>query len=143
MKLYLGSDHAGWELKNMLKNWLLAKNMLIKDLGCYNNQSVDYPDIAKLVVEKVVSNASNKGLLVCGTGIGMCISANRFRGIYAANCCSVYSAKMSKQHNNSNILTLGARILTSQQAKEILQAWLETEFAAGRHAARIKKMELS
>jgi ribose 5-phosphate isomerase B len=141
MQLYLGSDHAGLDLKNTLKAYLTQKKFEFEDLGCYDSQSVDYPDITKCVVQKVLQNHANKGLLVCGSGIGMSIGANRFAGIFAALCFDPYTASMSRKHNNANVLCLGARVLKPAVALEILDVWLKTDFEGGRHTNRIKKID--
>ena len=141
MKIYIGSDHAGFEFKTQLYKYLKKEKKSSEDLGCFSTESVDYPDITKLVVVKILEKVQNKGILICGTGIGMSISANRFTGIRAALCQDSFSAKMSRNHNNSNILVLGSRILKIDQALEILNTWLNTDFEGGRHLARLQKID--
>lgn len=141
MKIYLGSDHAGFDLKNTFKNYLETHTKNFEDLGCHSIQSVDYPDVTKLVAQKVLAGPQNKGVLICGSGIGMSISANRFSGIYAALCTDSYSAQMSRKHNNANVLVLGARFLKPAEALETLKVWLHTDFEGGRHLARIQKID--
>jgi len=141
MKVILGSDHAGFELKQNLKEFLSAQNFQVEDVGCFSNESCDYPDFAKAVAEKVLKENS-AGILVCGAGIGMSIAANKVRGIRAANCYSIETAKLAREHNNANILCLGARLLEKQKAFEIAKAFLETEFSnEERHKKRTEKIE--
>lgn len=139
MKIALAADHGGYELKEIVKNDVLQGGHQVEDLGCFSADSVDYPDFAAKVVEKVVSGDCQRGILVCGTGIGMAIAANRHPSIRAANCSDIYTAKMSREHNNANVLCLGARVIGTAVALEIVRVWLETEFAGGRHALRIAK----
>ena len=136
----IGSDHGGFELKNEIKKHLEARDFDVKDYGTYFKESVDYPDIAKAVCEPVVANEAEFGVLVCGTGIGISIAANKFKGIRAALCSDVYSAKMSKEHNNANIICLGGRVTGRELAFMIVDTWMETEFAGGRHEGRIAKI---
>ena len=135
-KIIIASDHGGYNLKNIIINHLKEKNYYVEDLGCYNTESCDYPVYAKAVAEEVAKN-NLKGILVCGTGIGMSIAANRINGIRASHCTDTYSAKMTRKHNNSNILCLGERITGSGLALEIVDTWLNTEFEGGRHQKRI------
>ena len=141
MKLYLGCDHAGLELKHAIKNYLETNKINYQDIGCYSTQKTDYPDIAQALAQKVLKNEENKGILICGTGIGVSISANRFPKIYAALCSDTYSAKMARLHNNANILALGARILNKEDTLEILDIWLKTDFEGKRHSLRIQKID--
>ena len=138
-KIVIGSDHGGFNLKNCIINHLKNKNIDVNDCGCYDNSSCDYPVYAKKVAEMIIdsNNDIEKGILVCGTGIGMSIAANRYNGIRAAHCTDTFSARMSRQHNNSNILCLGERITGTGLALDIVDLWLETEFEGGRHKDRL------
>ena len=135
-KILIASDHGGFELKEKIKQYLIEKNYDVLDLGTNSNSSCDYPVFAKKLCKEVL-NTTTKGILVCGTGLGMQISANRFKGIRAVCVSDTFSAKMSRAHNNSNVLCLGGRVLGVGLAKEILDAWLNTEFENGRHQERI------
>jgi len=136
----LGADHAGYELKEALKGWLINHGLHVLDLGTHSTESVDYPDYAALVGESVADHKVERGLLVCGTGIGMAIAANKVPGVRAALCGDLYTARMSREHNDVNVLVLGGRLMGADMAADILQAWLETEFAGGRHARRVEKI---
>lgn len=135
-KIIIGSDHGGFRLKNEIMNHLKETGYEVDDLGCYNTDSCDYPVIAKAVAEEVLKT-SGRGILVCGTGIGVCIAANRYDGIRASNCTDTFAARMTRMHNDSNILCLGERILGSGLALDIVDIWLNTEFEGGRHKRRI------
>jgi ribose 5-phosphate isomerase B len=140
MKIIIGADHAGFELKSAIIAHLKTKGVDVVDLGTDNAKtSVDYPDYGKKVAEKVLSD-NCLGILICGSGIGMCITANRFKGIRAANVNDLYSAKMSKRHNNANIICLGSRIVATGLALEIVDTWMSEEFEGGRHQARLAKI---
>ena len=136
----LGADHAGFELKEALKGWLIDHGYQVLDLGTHGSESVDYPDYAAEVAEAVAVGKVERGVLLCGTGIGMAMTANKVPGIRAAPCADLYTARMSREHNDANILTLGGRLMEPDMAVEILQLWLETEFAGGRHARRLGKI---
>ncbi|MBR5507847.1 MAG: ribose 5-phosphate isomerase B [Clostridia bacterium] len=136
----IGSDHGGFELKNILIEYLKENGYDYKDFGCYDTQSIDYPDIAKLVCDEVASKNTELGILVCGTGIGMNMCANKHKGIRAAQCSDTFSAKMTRQHNNANVLTLGGRVIGPELAKEIVHEFLTNEFLGGRHGTRVNKM---
>ena len=136
----LGADHAGYELKEALKGWLINHGLHVLDLGTHSTESVDYPDYAALVGESVADHKVERGLLVCGTGIGMAIAANKVPGVRAALCGDLYTARMSREHNDANVLVLGGRLMGADMAADILQAWLQTEFAGGRHARRVEKI---
>ena len=136
----LGSDHAGFELKEQIKKSLESDGYIVTDFGTNSPDSVDYPLIAKTLATSVASKNPNKGILICGTGIGMSIAANKVKGIIAANCFDTESAKLARLHNNSNILTLGGRILSLDTAKDIVKVWLETDFEGGRHQRRIQEI---
>jgi len=140
MKISLGADHAGFELKNQIKQHLEQKGLEVRDEGTNSADSVDYPDYARLVAHDVAENRADLGILVCGSGIGMAISANKVPGIRAANVDSEYEAQMSREHNDANVLALGARILNADQALAIVDKWLATAFAGGRHERRVEKI---
>jgi len=140
MKIALGADHAGFELKNRIKLHLQQKGIETQDEGTNSPDSVDYPDFAMLVGHDVAQHRADLGILVCGSGIGMAIAANKVEGIRAANVSSEYEAQMSREHNNANVLTLGARILNPEQAVAIVDKWLATQFAGGRHERRVEKI---
>ena len=140
MRIALGADHAGFDLKEALKGWLLEQEYEIQDVGTHSTDSADYPDYAVQVGEAVASGKADRGLLVCGTGVGMAIAANKIPGVRAAFCPDLFTARMSREHNDANVLTFGARIMGRELAREILALWLATEFAGGRHTARIEKI---
>ena len=133
MQIIIGSDHGGYNLKEAIVKHLEDKGVDVLDVGTYSKESCDYPLIAKDVTKKVLSTNGTKGILVCGTGIGICIAANKVRGIRAAHCTDTYSAKMTVQHNDANILCLGERITGVGLALDIVDIWLNTEFEGGRH----------
>jgi ribose 5-phosphate isomerase B len=139
VKIVIGSDHGGFELKETIKDSLLQRDYSIIDVGCSSVDSVDYPDFADKVVSHIVDGTCSQGILICGTGIGMSIAANRDRRIRAANVHNLFTARMSREHNNANILCLGARVLETDLALEIVSVWLDTEFSGGRHQTRIAK----
>lgn len=139
MKVVLAADHGGFELKERLKEVLSGKGYEILDEGCNSLDSVDYPDFADRAVQQIVTGKCDCGILVCGTGIGMSIAANRNNKIRAAVCFDEYTAKMSREHNNANILCLGARVLSAEDAEKISSLWLNTDFSGGRHQRRIEK----
>lgn len=140
--IYCGSDHAGLELKKILKTHLEAEGYNVVDLGVFAAEPpADYPDIAHEIAEKVVENAGSRGLLVCGTGIGMCMAANKHAGIRGANCESEQTVEMSRKHNDSNILCLGGRVLQPDQAQKMLDIFMKTPFEnEERHVRRIEKI---
>lgn len=140
MKIVLASDHAGFDLKEIIKEDLSNKGYNIEDLGTYTTDSVDYPDYALKAAKVVAAGEADKGIVICGTGIGISISANKFKGIRCALCSDVYSAKMTRAHNDSNMLALGGRVIGRDLALEIVYAWLDTEFEGGRHARRVGKI---
>lgn len=140
MVIALGADHAGWELKEALKAWLIETGHQILDFGTHSTESVDYPDYALQVAESVASGKAERGVLVCGTGIGMAMSANKVPGVRAALCSDPFTARMSREHNDANVLTLGGRLMDGELGLEILQMWLATAFAGGRHERRIGKI---
>ena len=139
-KIFLSSDHAGYELKESIKLLLGKKKIKYIDLGPFNTDRVDYPDYAHKVAKKVKINNNHVGILVCGSGIGMNITANRHKNIRAAQCFNVKSAKLSRLHNDANIITLGSRLLTKNNALKCISVFLKTKFEGGRHTKRIKKI---
>ena len=140
-EIIIGSDHGGFKLKNEIIKYLNELGYKVEDCGCYTEESCDYPDIAQNVAKKVLTKGS-KGILVCGTGIGMSIAANRFKGIRASHCTDTFTARMTRMHNDSKILCLGERITGSCLALDIVEIWLKTEFQGGRHERRISKLEI-
>ncbi|MBF0223985.1 MAG: ribose 5-phosphate isomerase B [Desulfobacterales bacterium] len=139
--IIIGCDHAGYLLKEKVKVFLIENGFDVEDAGVYNQNSVDYTDIAVKVASLIAKEKFEKGILICGTGIGMSMAANRFKKIRAAICNDMFSAIMSRRHNNSNVLALGARIIGDGLAEEIVKLWLETPFEGGRHICRIEKMD--
>lgn len=140
-KIVIASDHGGFELKLKIKEYLLSQNYDVLDLGTDSNKSCDYPYFAKKLCSKILSGEFNKGILICGTGLGMSICANRFKGIRAACVSDTYSAKMSRLHNNSNVLCLGSRVLGDGLACDILDIWLNTSFEGNRHQKRLDMID--
>ena len=141
MHIALGSDHGGFHLKAKIKDFLTANNYQFHDFGTYSAEAVDYPDFARMVAGAVAGGAYNRGILVCGTGIGVCITANKIAGIRAALCHDTFSARCSREHNDANILTLGERVIGSGLALDIVRVWLTTEFSGGRHTRRLQKIK--
>ncbi len=139
MKIVVAADHGGFELKEQIKQSLIALGREIVDVGCFSNDSVDYPDFAEKAVSAILNGECQMGILICGTGIGMAIVANRHRNIRAANCSNVFTARMSREHNNANVLCLGARVLDADIAVEMTRVWLDSSFSGGRHQTRISK----
>ena len=140
MKITIGSDHAATALKDEVKKVLAEFDAQIKDVGTFGTDRVDYPDIAEKVCADVVSGDAERGIVLCGTGIGISIAANKIKGIRCALCGDVYSAKMSREHNNANVLAMGGRVLGFGLAGEIVRAWMTTDFAGGRHQQRLDKI---
>lgn len=138
--LAIASDHGGRGLKNIIGEWLAQKGIEYEDMGTFSEESVDYPDYGALVARAVVEGRAERGILVCGTGIGMSIVANKFPGIRAALVHDEFTAKMAGEHNCANILVLGGRVLDASQACELVQIWLDTPFAGGRHQRRLDKI---
>lgn len=136
----VGSDHGGFALKSEIIKHLENKGYDVKDFGTCDNNSVDYPDYALAVSEAVISGECDRGILVCGTGLGISIAANKVPGIRAAVCTDSFMARMSREHNNANILALGERVVGTGVALDIVDTWINTEFAGGRHKARIDKI---
>ena len=140
MKVVLASDHRGYQLKDSLKKFLEERKIEFLDVGTFSADSVDYPDFAMLAAEKVSHGDYDRGILICGSGIGMCVVANKFPGVRAAVCHDVSAAEMSRKHNDSNMLGLGADVINEELARKILHVWLETKFEGGRHLRRIQKI---
>jgi ribose 5-phosphate isomerase B len=136
----VGADHAGFSLKEDLKAWLTARGHRVLDVGTDSAQAVDYPDYAALVAAAVSSGSAVRGVLVCGSGIGMEIAANKVAGVRAACCADPDAARLSREHNNANVLTLGARVVGRDAALAIVDTWLRTDFAGGRHTLRVEKV---
>jgi len=139
-KIAFGCDHAGFAFKEALKKTALECGMEAIDFGTNSNDPVDYPDFARAVADALIAGEVEKGVLVCGTGIGMSMSANRVRGVRAALCTNSDMAALSRLHNNANILVLGARVIDLALARDCLRTFLETQFEGGRHAARVEKI---
>ena len=141
MKIYIGSDHAGYKHKQEIIHMLETAGHEVVDVGTSSEASVDYADYAHIVAKAVKSGEAERGILICGTGIGMCIAANRHRGVRAALVHDEYTAKMSRSHNDANVLCMGARILSAEAMKALVCMWIETPFEGGRHARRIEGIE--
>ena len=140
MNIIIASDHAGFKLKEEIKNFLLKKRKKVLDLGTKNSNSVDYPYYAHLLSRKIKKKGKQFGILVCGSGIGMNMVANRHKNIRAALCYDVKSAKLSRQHNNANVITLGARLTKEKVALRCVSTFIKTKFKGGRHLSRVKKI---
>jgi ribose 5-phosphate isomerase B len=140
MKIAIGADHAGFELKQKIRQSLEQQGIQVSDQGTIAKDSVDYPDFARKVGEQVAQKRADLGILVCGSGIGMAIAANKVPGVRAANVSTEYEAQMSREHNDANVLALGARILDEPSAIKIVDKWLSTRFAGGRHQLRVDKI---
>jgi len=141
----IGSDHGGFELKEKIKKFFDQNNIKYHDYGTHSTASVDFPDYAELVCKSILNKECEKGILICGTGIGMSIAANKFSGINCALCYNIMGAHLAREHNNSNVLALGGRVLGEQLAIEIIKEWLNTSFLGGKYQRRndlIKKIEL-
>ena len=136
----ISSDHAGYHLKELIKNYLIKKNLSIIDLGPYEKKSVDYPDFAKKIANRVKKKKSEIGILVCGSGTGMAISANKIKNIRAAVCYNNASTRLSRMHNNANIIALGSRLTKKNDAIKLVMLFLKTKFEGGRHLRRVKKI---
>jgi len=139
-KICIASDHAGFKIKEFIKSIFIKKKMSIIDLGTYNSTSVDYPDYAKKVAKRVKAKKSDIGILVCGSGTGMAISANKTSGIRAATCYNKTSTRLSRLHNDANIITIGARLTKKKDIPKIISIFLNTPFEGGRHLRRVKKI---
>ncbi len=139
-KISLSSDHAGFKIKEIIKKYLIKKKIKVVDLGPKDNKSVDYPDYAKRVARNVLSKKSNIGILVCGSGTGMAMSANKFKKVRAAVCYNKASTRLSRQHNNANIMALGARLTKKSDVIKLVNVFLNTKFEGGRHLRRVNKV---
>ena len=139
-KIFLSSDHAGYKLKEQIKIYLDKKKIKYSDLGPFCEDSVDYPDYAHKVAKRVKTNSNHVGILICGSGMGMNIAANKHKNIRAAQCFNLESTKLSRLHNDANIITLGSRLLSKKNALNCVSVFLNTKFEGGRHAKRIKKI---
>ncbi len=141
MKIAIGSDHAGFDLKELIKNHLQEKGIDVIDVGTHTKESVDYPVFGEKVAETVQKREADFGIVICGTGIGISISANKVKGIRAALCTNEYMARMARKHNDANVLALGARVLGTDLALSIVDTFLSTEFEGGRHERRVHLIE--
>ena len=141
MKIAIGSDHAGYELKEVVRAKLEGEGYEVKDYGCYSTESVDYPKYGHAVGKAVASGEADKGIAICGTGIGISIACNKVPGIRAGVAHSVETAHMTKNHNDANVLCMGARVVDEETALAMVDEWLSTEFAGGKHARRIGELE--
>lgn len=140
MRIAVGSDHRGYNLKEQLIGLLRTKGHEVTDEGATGGESVDYPDFAALVARKVSSGAADRGILICGTGIGMAIAANKFPGVRAAPCYDEVTAEISRRHNNLNVLCLSADMLSPRTAERMVEVWMNTQFEGGRHERRVEKI---
>ncbi len=140
IRVVLASDHAGFKLKEKIKKFLTKKRKKVLDLGARNTNSIDYPDVAHLLAKKMKNNNSNFGILICGSGNGMSMAANRHKNIRAALCYNVRSTKLSRKHNNANVMTIGSRLTKKNVVLKSVQAFLDTKFVGGRHLRRVKKI---
>lgn len=141
LKVAIGSDHGGFHLKGKIIEYLQVNNIPFTDVGTHTREACDYPDIARNVAELVISGQANRGILVCGTGLGMSIAANKVKGVRAALCENTYSARVSRAHNNANVLCIGERVVGDYLALDIVDIWLKTGFEGGRHKRRVDMIE--
>ncbi len=141
MKIAIGADHAGFDLKEKIKHWLIEQGVSVEDEGTNSSESCDYPDFARKVGEQVASGRTALGIMVCGTGIGMAMAANKVPGIRAANVSHEFEAEMARSHNDANVLALGARVVSEDLALKLVDKFLHTTFAGGRHQRRVDKIE--
>lgn len=142
MRIIIGSDHAGYPMKERVKVHLRNQGVQVEDVGTHSEESVDYTDFGKKVALKVSNGTFDRGILICGTGLGMSMVANRFRGVRAALANDLFSAIMSRRHNDSNILVMGGRLIGDTLALQVVDTWLETPFEGGRHQRRLEKMDV-
>ena len=142
MKIAIGCDHAAFKEKLALIKYLNDKEITVKDFGCHSESSVDYPDYAHAVCKEIQNSNFDLGILICGSGIGISIAANRNKGIRAALCCSEFHAEMSRKHNNANIIAFGARATTIEEMIKMINVFLNTKFEGGRHQKRVEKIEI-
>ena len=139
-KICISSDHAGYQLKEHIKSYFIKREISLIDLGPFENKSVDYPDYAKKISKRISGKRSDVGILVCGSGTGMAISANKTKGIRAAVCYNAKSTRLSRQHNNANIIALGSRLTKKNEAMKLIKIFLNTKFEGGRHLRRVNKI---
>lgn len=142
MKVAIGSDHAGFEMKGRVKAWLEKAGHEVVDVGVFNHDRADYPDLGHQVAQKVSEGSVDRGVLVCGSGIGVCMVANKHKGVRAANCTIEFQAEMSRKHNDANVLCLGERVVGIDLAEKIVQVFFTTEFEGGRHEGRVRKIDV-
>ena len=142
MRIIIGSDHAGYPMKEMVIVHLQNQGVQVEDVGTHSEESVDYTDFGKKVASKVSDGTFDRGILICGTGLGMSMVANRFRGVRAALANDLFSAIMSRRHNDSNILVMGGRLIGDTLALQVVDTWLEIPFEGGRHQRRLEKMDV-
>jgi ribose 5-phosphate isomerase B len=140
-KIALASDHVGFYLKEPIKDYLIDLGYDVNDIGPFSTESVDYPIYAKKACESIINNKCEFSILFCGTGVGMSMAANKFKSIRAVVCSDVYSAKMSRAHNNSNVLTLGSRVIGIELSKLIVESWINTDYEGGRHQNRVEMID--
>jgi ribose 5-phosphate isomerase B len=141
LKIAIGSDHGGFELKNELVQFLSSEGYEFKDFGIYEKVSVDYPVISKTIAKAVANGEYDRGVVICGSGLGVAIAANKICGIRAVTCHDTYSARMSREHNDANVLTMGERVIGKGLALDVLEVWLKSKFEGGRHERRISMIE--
>ncbi len=141
MKVAIGSDHAGYRLKERLRAWLEEHGHTVADVGVFSDDRADYPDLAHEVADKVEGNGCERGVLVCGSGIGVCITANRHQKVRAVNCTVEFQAEMGRRHNDVNVLCLGERVVGDDLAESILRVFMTTPFDGGRHESRVNKID--
>jgi ribose 5-phosphate isomerase B len=139
-RIVIGADHGGFALKEKARQFLAARGCDVDDVGTHSTDSVDYPDFAKKVAERVAAKQADFGVVVCGTGLGVAMTANKVRGIRAAPCSDTISARFARSHNNANVLTMGGRLIDAAMAEKILEVWLATPFEGGRHQRRVEKI---
>lgn len=142
MKIIIGSDHAGYSMKEKVKAFLQDRDIVVEDAGTHGEESVDYTDFGKKVAREVSNGTFPRGILICGTGLGMSMVANRFKGVRAALANDLFSVIMSRRHNDSNVLVMGGRLIGDTLAFQLVETWLETEFEEGRHKRRLEKMDI-
>ena len=142
IKIFLSSDHGGFDLKELVKLFLFKNNFQVEDLGCFSLDAVDYPDYAKKVSNRLILKKSDAGILVCGSGTGMAITANKFKGIRAAQCYNKINTILSRRHNNANIICIGSRIMKNKDVFSFINYFLNTKFEGGRHQKRVNKINI-
>ena len=142
MRIIIGADHAGYPMKEKVKAFLQDRGITVEDVGTHGDKSVDYTDFGKAVASKISDGSFQRGILICGTGLGMSMVANRFPGVRAALANDLFSAIMSRRHNDSNILAMGGRLIGDALALQLVEAWIETPFEGGRHQRRLEKMDI-